>query len=81
MVVVTTCEEFSGVKLKVFAEDEERALKILESIPNYSLDDQGQEITCEVCGSEKMELLTSVRGVKSLVAFLFSFFTTALPIY
>jgi hypothetical protein len=70
-----------GVKLKVWAVDEERAMKILDSIPEYSVDDEGQEITCGVCGSSKVELVSSVRGVKSLLAFLFSFFTTALPIY
>lgn len=70
-----------GVKLKVWAEDEEKALQILDTIPDYAVDDQGQEITCGVCGSSKVELVPSVRGVKSLLAFIFSFLTTALPIY
>lgn len=70
-----------GVKLKVWAEDEERALQILNSIPDYAVDDRGHEIICDVCGSHKVELVPSVKGAKSLLAFLFSFFTTTLPVY
>ena len=70
-----------GIKLKVWAEDEERAAKILQSISNYSLDDSGQEIECPICGSSKVELVTSVRDVKTFLAFLFSFFTASLPIH
>jgi DNA-directed RNA polymerase subunit RPC12/RpoP len=70
-----------GIKLKVWAEDEERALSILDSISEYSLDDQGQEMNCPICGSNKVELITSIRDIKSFFAFLFSFLTIALPIH
>lgn len=70
-----------GVKLKVWAEDEEKALSILETISDYSLDDHGQELTCPICGSNKVELITSLRDVRSFFAFLFSFLTTTLPIH
>lgn len=70
-----------GIKLKVWQEDEARALEILNTISEYSLDNQGQEIECPNCGSEKVELSTNVRGFKSMFFFLFSFLTTALPIY
>ena len=70
-----------GVKLKVWQEDEDKALEILKTISEYSLDDNGQEIECPICGSHKVELFTNVRGFKSMFFFLFSFFTTSLPIY
>jgi len=70
-----------GVKLKVWQEDEDKAMKILRSISDYSLDNNGHEIECPVCGSPKVELFTNVRGLKSMFFFLFSFLTTALPIY
>lgn len=70
-----------GIKLKVWAEDEKRALQILNSISEFSLDDEGQAIICPICGSDKVELFTNVRDLKSLFSFIFSFLTTTLPIY
>lgn len=70
-----------GVKLKVWQEDEKKALEILKTISDYSLDENGEEIECPVCGSQKVSLFTHVRGIKSMFFFLFSFLTTALPIY
>ena len=70
-----------GIKLKVWQEDKVRAMEVLNSISEYSLDDTGQEIECPNCGSEKVDLSTNVRGFKSMFFFLFSFLTTALPIY
>lgn len=70
-----------GIKLKVWAEDEPKALKILESISQYSLDDDGEEIICPICESSQVELYTNIRDVKSFFSFLFSFLTTALPLY
>src|SRR5690606_14859235 len=57
-----------GVKLKVWAEDEAEALRILKSISEYSLDGTGQEIECPICGSQKTQLSTSVQDVKSFFA-------------
>ncbi len=70
-----------GIKLKVWAEDESRALKILKSISRYSLDDEGDEIICPICQSTQVELYTNIRDVKSFFTFLFSFLTSALPLY
>lgn len=70
-----------GIKLKVWQEDENKALEILKTISEYSLDDSGQQLECPVCGSSKVELFSNVRGFKSMFFFLFSFLTTALPIY
>lgn len=68
-----------GIKLKVWAEDEKRALQILRSISEYSLDDQGQEIQCPICGSTKVELISSIRDLRSLLAFIFSFLPSSQP--
>ncbi len=70
-----------GIKLKVWAEDAPRALKILQTISQYSLDDDGEEIICPICESSKVELYTNIRDIKSFFSFLFSFLTTALPMY
>lgn len=70
-----------GIKLKVWAEDEARALRILKSISEYSLDDEGQEIECPICGSSKVELATTIRDVKSFLAYIYSFFNNSLSIH
>lgn len=70
-----------GIKLKVWAEDEPKALKILDTISQYSLDDEGDEILCPICDSPKVELYTNIRDIRSFFFFLFSFLTTALPLY
>ena len=70
-----------GVKLKVRKQDEQRALEVLKSIHKYSVDDKGQEINCPKCRSTKVELLTSIKSVKSFFFFCLSFLMTALPIY
>ncbi len=68
-----------GIKLKVWAEDEAKALQILKSISEYSLDDKGQEIECPICGSTKVELATTIRDIKSFLAYIFSFLSNSLP--
>ncbi|WP_424492513.1 DUF2007 domain-containing protein [Salinimicrobium sp. GXAS 041] len=70
-----------GVKLAVFEKDYQKAVEILDSINKYSTDDEGKEIICPECGSSKVELLSNVKDIKSLLFFVFSFFMTALPIY
>lgn len=64
-----------GIKLKVWAEDEERALMILETISEYAPDDQGLEIDCPICGSASVELYRDVRDLKSFFVFISSFFS------
>lgn len=70
-----------GIKLKVWSQDESRAREILESISTYSLNDEGEEINCNVCGSDRVELFTNVRSIRSLFSFIFSFFTKPVPVY
>lgn len=70
-----------GVKLNVFERDREKAQEILDSINRYSLDDCGGELLCPRCKSYRVQLFTTVRDMKSLTFFLFSFLINALPIY
>lgn len=70
-----------GVKLKVRKEDEEKAIQVLASISKYSVDDEGRQITCPKCHSEKVQIFTSVKGVRSFFFFGLSFLTNALPIF
>ena len=68
-----------GIKLKVWAEDEEKAKNILKTISEYSLDDEGQDIECPICGSSKVELVTTIKDVKSLLAYIFSLLSNSRP--
>ncbi|MGM0391288.1 MAG: DUF2007 domain-containing protein, partial [Bacteroidota bacterium] len=68
-----------GIKLKVWAEDEAKALHILKSISEYSLDDEGDEIQCPICGSTKVELASTIRDIKSFLAYIFSFIRNSVP--
>lgn len=70
-----------GVKLKVRKEDEDKALQVITSISKYSVDDEGMKINCPKCQSEKVELFTRVKGLKSFLFFGISFFVNALPMF
>lgn len=70
-----------GIKLKVYSQDTVKALRVLESVKNYSLDDQGKEIHCPNCGEAKVQYFTAVKSFRSLMFFLFSLLTAALPVY
>jgi DNA-directed RNA polymerase subunit RPC12/RpoP len=71
-----------GVKLFVRTEQADEAFKILNDISRYSVDENGNNITCPNCNSQTAELITTVTDKKSLLAFLFGFglFGT-LPLY
>ena len=45
-----------GVKLKVRAEDEKEAKKILRSIKVYAVDDDGNPIRCPNCNKQEVEM-------------------------
>lgn len=75
-------QALGGIKLKVFQKDEAEAKEILESIANYSQDDQGQKIHCPNCDSTKIDYFTTIRNFKALLAFIGSLlFAGVLPIY
>lgn len=70
-----------GVKLKVYSENALKAIHILKSINQYSVDDEGQEIHCPECNSEKIDYFTTVKDIKSLASFLLGFLFGVLPFY
>ncbi|GGG38116.1 putative signal transducing protein [Bizionia arctica] len=70
-----------GVKLKVLAHQSEQAIEILDSIRKYSIDDEGNSITCPKCQSEKIELFSTIKDLKSLVWFVFGVLFSSLPFY
>ena len=74
-----------GVKLKVLSHQAEEAEAILNSINKFSLDNQGNAITCPNCKSEKIELYSTVKDGKAFFAFIFAFvfnvIMSVLPLY
>ncbi|MDC8002691.1 DUF2007 domain-containing protein [Aureisphaera galaxeae] len=68
-----------GVKLNVYVEDKERALKIMSEIKPFSLDDEGMAIQCPDCGSDEIEFFSNAREhasfIGSLAQLLFGRFT------
>ncbi|MFB9056684.1 DUF2007 domain-containing protein [Mariniflexile ostreae] len=70
-----------GVKLKVLSSQVLEAQHILETIKKYSIDDEGSSIQCPNCKSEKIELFSTIKDVKSLFWFLFGVLFSSLPFY
>lgn len=70
-----------GVKLKVLTEDAEKAQQILRSIEKYSVDDQGQFVHCPNCNSEHVQLFSTIKNIKSFLAFILGFLFGTLPFY
>ena len=74
-----------GVKLKVLSHQALDAEDILKSIKKYSINDEGDAINCPNCNSEKIELFSTIKDVKSFFALIFAFITTlfvsTLPLY
>ena len=74
-----------GVKLKVLSHQAQEAENILKSINTYSINDDGNAINCPNCNSEKIDLFSTIKDIKSFFAFIFAFITTlfisTLPLY
>ena len=70
-----------GVKLEVFTEDATKSKEILETISQYSISDDGEDIVCPNCGNNKINFFSHVTDIKSLLAFLFGFVFGGLPFY
>ena len=68
-----------GVKLKVSLKQEKKAKEILNSISKYSLDDDLKPIICPNCGSGKVAFFSTIKDLKSLIIYLFSFLIMILP--
>ena len=66
-------QAIGGIKLKVLAKDEDKAREILASIQAYSVNDDGEPITCPNCGKHRIELYSTITNFKSLVSFIIGF--------
>jgi hypothetical protein len=70
-----------GVKLFVHSGHEKKAYSILSQISKFSLDENNQLMKCPKCGVEKIDMITSVKDIKSLILFIFSMLLVLLPFY
>jgi predicted RNA-binding Zn-ribbon protein involved in translation (DUF1610 family) len=70
-----------GVKLFVQSENAIKAKEILNSIPEYSVDDKGELLSCPNCGSQKITMLTSIKDFKSFFAFIYGLLTLSMPLF
>jgi DNA-directed RNA polymerase subunit RPC12/RpoP len=64
-----------GVKLKVYRKQFNQALEILNQIGDYALDDHGEIITCPKCHGYNIEMFSTVKDLKSFIAFIFKSLT------
>ncbi|MFC0603250.1 putative signal transducing protein [Winogradskyella pulchriflava] len=72
-------QAIGGIKLNVLAEDEAKARDILQSISAYTLDDNGNAITCSNCGSSNVSLYSTINSFKSFIHFLLGILSGTLP--
>jgi len=70
-----------GVKLKVLTQDVLKANHILNSINQYSIDDDGKRILCSECNSDKIEMFSTIKDTKAFLFFLFGFLFGTLPFH
>ena len=70
-----------GVKVFVHSEDVLKSRQILDSIPKYAVDNKGELLACPNCGSQHVNMVTSIRDVKSFVAFVYALFTLSMPLF
>ena len=70
-----------GIKLFVKKEDFENAQHILSEVSQFSLDENNQLIKCPKCGAEQVDMVTSIKDIKSFLAFLFSVLIVFMPFY
>lgn len=70
-----------GVKLFVKSEDVMKAKQILAAIPEYSLNDKGELLTCPNCGATTISMVTSIKDVKSFLAFIYGLLTLSMPLF
>ena len=61
-----------GVKLFVSQKDYLKAQDIISQVSKYSLDDENKLLKCPNCHAEQIDMVTSVKDLKSFFAFIFS---------
>jgi len=70
-----------GIKLFVKSEDFEKAQLVLSGVSQYSLNENNQLIKCPKCNAEQVEMVTSIKDIRSFLAFLFSVLVVYMPFY
>lgn len=70
-----------GVKLFVNHRDYPKAKEIITQVSKYSLDENNRLLKCPNCGAEQIDMVTSIKDLKSLFAFIFSLFFVVMPFY
>lgn len=70
-----------GVKLMVPSHQLEQTQKILNSISNYSVTDEGDSMVFPKCGVTAIVHGTTIMGFKSLFFFIFGFIVSGLPFF
>ncbi|WP_293875306.1 DUF2007 domain-containing protein [Flavobacterium sp.] len=70
-----------GVKLYVKTEDFEKAVEILGDVSLYSVDDDNQPINCPKCGSTQIDMVTSIKDLKSFFCFLIFLLLSIAPFF
>jgi hypothetical protein len=70
-----------GVKLFVKTKDYQIAQEVLDDVSLYSLDDEYQLIKCSKCGLEQIDMVTSIKDLKSCLAFFFAWISGLFPLF
>lgn len=70
-----------GVKLFVKSEDVMKAKQILAAIPEYSVNDKGELLSCPNCGATTISMVNSIKDVKSFLAFIYGLLTLSMPLF
>lgn len=70
-----------GVKLFVNRNDYLKAKDIMSQMSQYSLDDNSKLLKCPNCGAEQIDMVTSIKDLKSLSVYIFSLLLGSLPFY
>ena len=70
-----------GIKLFVKSEDFKKAQLVLSDVSPYSLNENNQLIKCPKCNAEQVEMVTSIKDIRSFLAFLFSVLVVYMPFY
>lgn len=70
-----------GVKLYVNSENLEQARTLLKELPQHSMDDSGKPVECPFCHEPRVDLVTSVKEKKTMVAFVIALLFGGLPLY
>lgn len=70
-----------GIKLFVKSEDFEKAQLVFSDVSQYSINENNQLIKCPKCNAEQVEMVTSIKDIRSFLAFLFSVLVVYMPFY